>query len=158
MNEISSEQLNKFSEIFQESDLILKFGFKKNGPWQCIESKVIQSFYQYLYDSNGSRHLYVFLHPQNSGIDISISICRDIDEDNIYDEAENSFALSRWLEKHGYKFDSDPFRLNYNTGSLEDQIGKFSHFINEICKNEDLQKILRGETWEHIPSDWMGFK
>lgn len=69
----------------------------------------------------------------------------------IFNTAESdSFLLDRWMEVHPICRDHYPHTFAAFAGSFQERVDQFVSFLNRQLSDEDLLRVLRGLSWEHI--------
>jgi len=100
---------------------------------------------------NNNRSIQVIYYPQVQESDFFIVNIVNL-------ENMNTFNLDDWLKKHNLAERIDKFKLSSFQGEKVSQVRSFSSYLSDVLLNKELSSMLKGESWETVPFDWMGMK
>ena len=66
----------------------------------------------------------------------------------------DSFLLDEWMKMRGECPEPFPWMLSSYHGTLRERLEGVVSFLVSQLTLPDIQDILRGQSWEHIPYDW----
>lgn len=152
-----SKKVILFENIVLNEPFMRKFALTKKGEIEFYE------------DGLGHNYCMSFLNEKRC-IDIKMCIVSNYNkagdrisviinkEDQVDVDDIPYFLLKKWVEYSKDKNDWKLFYLNSYEGSFEEKLKSFFAYLNELFEDENLAKVLRGETWMNFDFDWRGMK
>ena len=134
--------------------LFFKFNFEPLGL------KIGSFIYEESVSESDSKQMFisysVILYCNTIEIDLRYSVTADYFRARIKKDEKNYFTISEYLKSKNRE--TEDISLDVRPGeSTSEHFLRFLKQVFDLTKGE-LQPIIRGNIWEDIPRDWMGYK
>jgi hypothetical protein len=120
---------------------------ERRPPTQAIGESYVLHF------SNGRRRsLDAIFYSQPSGMDFFLI-------NIVNDELQDTFALHNWMKKHAvYDETRNRFVLSSYSGEFGEKLASFLSYLDGVLRDDAMQSILNGRSWEKVFFDWAGMR
>lgn len=151
------EKVEIFKNLLSSLMFSQMFQFKYNGIIEFYTSSTGDNYKSKFSNELRSIKINIRLAFENDVSErMSITIFK---EDEVGIDDEPYFLLTEWLDSSGREENEwKKFYLNAYQGSFEEKLKAFFEYINGLFEDEELSKVLRGETWMNFGFDWRGMK
>jgi hypothetical protein len=147
MSVTSEEHMFAFRRHFSALSVLVGLGFGCKTIERVPPTKVVgESYHMYLANSKDRSVEITYYPPFHNENDAGMLIVFVEKLGN-----KNPIDVEDWLKKHDRLESPKAFVLSSYEGSYIEKLEGCSKFLNEVFTDPELQAILKGETWEHIP-------